>query len=486
MVLDPDKPHAFLSYTRSDDDYLEGGITWLHKALEKAVHARTGKPFQIFQDVEDIQVSDRWGEKLNQALAQAQLFIPVLTPSFFQSYFCLRETRAFLNYEKRTGRDCLILPVYLLAADELEQPERCEADELVSELCMRQRADWRTLAINLKHQETRYLAAEDVDALATSIRNALAKFEWIETIEEPDPTTPPHLTPGSDPNPTVIERITKMFGSQKTKTALIASSIAAIASGIVYATDIIDENETGDVFRDCSDICPELVVIPPGEFAMGSPGNEIDRTDHEGPQHGVTISESFALCRTEVTFAQWNACAADDERACSHKPAGEGKAQGNLPVVNVSWSDAQQYLRWLSRETGENYRLPSEAEWEYSARAGTDTVYPFGDSPPTAAQARFEKNMGEGATLVKSYDPNAFGLYDMYGNVAEWVEDRYHKDYRGAPDNGEAWLEGGTNERVIRGGNWESDADDIRSAHRTRGPSSDRDIRLGFRCARDL
>ncbi|MDH3662902.1 MAG: toll/interleukin-1 receptor domain-containing protein [Alphaproteobacteria bacterium] len=175
MAIDPDKPHAFLSYTRFDDDYLEMGITWLRDALEKAVRARTGVPFQIFQDVEDIELGDRWEKKLDQALAKAQLFIPILTPSFFQSSFCRREAKAFFAYEERAKRDDLILPLYLIEAPVMELPALRDADELAKALSERQHADWRSLEVKLQHADTRRLVAEPIAALATAIARAVSR-----------------------------------------------------------------------------------------------------------------------------------------------------------------------------------------------------------------------------------------------------------------------------------------------------------------------
>lgn len=166
-----DAPQAFLSYTRFDDEYLEGGISWLRDALEKAIRARTGRPFQIFQDVEDIQLGDRWTKKLDQALESAQLFIPILTPSFFESDFCRNEAQAFLDYERAAGRDDLILPIYLLEADVLEDAARRAKDMVAARLFERQHRDWRELAFLLQDAGTRPRIAE----LATEIARAAIK-----------------------------------------------------------------------------------------------------------------------------------------------------------------------------------------------------------------------------------------------------------------------------------------------------------------------
>lgn len=180
-----------MSYTRLDDDYLEGGITWLRGALEKAVRVRTGFPFQIFQDVEDIQLGDRWSKKLDQAIAQAQLFIPILTPCFFQSEFCRRESQAFLAYEKKAGRDDLILPLYLLEAQVLKLPGLRKTDQLALEFGERQHADWQDLAVNLQHKNTRPLVAARIATLATAIARAVTKHHAA--------TAPGEIPPGLKP-----------------------------------------------------------------------------------------------------------------------------------------------------------------------------------------------------------------------------------------------------------------------------------------------
>ena len=186
----------------------------------------------------------------------------------------------------------------------------------------------------------------------------------------------------------------------------------------------------GDTFRDCPD-CPEMVVVPAGSFMMGSDSGD----DAQRPRHEVTIRRPFAVGKYEVTFREWDACVRGG--GCKgYKPGDEGWGRGSRPVINVSREDAWSYALWLYRKTDRRYRyrLLSEAEWEYAARAGTTTAYHFG-SAITPYDANFNKL--EGRTVsVGSYPPNAWGLHDMHGNVWEWVEDCYRKSYRGAPTDG--------------------------------------------------
>jgi formylglycine-generating enzyme required for sulfatase activity len=237
----------------------------------------------------------------------------------------------------------------------------------------------------------------------------------------------------------------------------------------------------GRAFHDCPVVCPEMVVLPAGEFIMGSPPGEADRLNNEGPQHRVTIARPFAVGKFEITFAEWDACTADE--GCKHRPGDAGWGRGRRPVIGVSWDDAKEYVNWLSRKTGKSYRLLTEAEWEYAARAGTTTRYAFGDML-TSKQAQYG---GRGTAEVGSFAPNAFNLHDMHGNVWEWVEDSWHSDYQSAPTDGSAWLGGDVSFRVLRGGAWIlSSVDALRSASRAGGEGVDRLNNVGFRVARTL
>lgn len=253
---------------------------------------------------------------------------------------------------------------------------------------------------------------------------------------------------------------------------------------------------TGEVFRDCAD-CPEMVVVPAGQFNRGSPRTEKNRNDYEGPQLPVSIAEPFAVGRYEVTFSQWDACVSDG--GCKgYLPHDNGLGRGKLPVINVSWIDAQAYVAWLSAKTREPYRLLSEAEWEYVARAGTETPFSFG-STITSDQANYNgkfsykggldqngRFLGKSAP-VGSYPANAFGVHDMHGNVYEWTEDCWHRSYNGAPGDGSAWTSGAAcDTRVLRGGSWHNLPWQVRSADRSADSPGKRHILHGFRVARSL
>jgi formylglycine-generating enzyme required for sulfatase activity len=236
----------------------------------------------------------------------------------------------------------------------------------------------------------------------------------------------------------------------------------------------------GDRFQECAS-CPDMVVIPAGEFMMGS-----DDVENERPVHRVTIDKPIAIGRFSVTFDEWDTCVR--LHGCPDNLR-ENYGRVRQPVINVNWSEAQQYVTWLSKLTGKTYRLLSEAEWEFAARANTTTRFAFGnDDAAIDEYAWFERNSGQKAHPVGEKKPNAFGLYDMHGNVWQWVEDCYHKTYQGAPTDGSVWTANCEEDRVLRGGSWYSGQDSLRSANRSRSSPDNRSnyLGLGFRVERTL
>lgn len=285
-----------------------------------------------------------------------------------------------------------------------------------------------------------------------------------------------------------------------------------------------------DRFLDAAGQGPSMVVVPTGSFLMGSPDGEPGHRASEGPQHQVDIANGFALARSEVTVGQFrefvrasgyvtsaerlggssvydeaSGSMRDSRRANWQDDYTGARARDDDPVVNVSWNDAEAYARWLSQRTGKRYRLPSEAEFEYALRAGSVTRYWWGDGAPrkpvenvTGAGDRSPSHRlwsnafpgyrdgYWGPAPVMSFAPNPFGLYDMGGNVSEWVDDCWHDNYTRAARDGSAWINPGCERRVVRGGSWGSDPDQVRSAFRLPAPADTRSGRLGFRVARDL
>ncbi len=244
-----------------------------------------------------------------------------------------------------------------------------------------------------------------------------------------------------------------------------------------------------DSFRECAseqgkDYCPEMVVIPAGSFVMGSPPTEKGRYITEGPQRRITIAQPFAVSKFELTFDEWDTCVAygDCPQAWDF-----GWGRGQRPVIHVNWDDAQHYIAWLSRMTSKPYRLLTEAEYEYATRGDAQSAYPWGDdigknnANCNGCGSQWDNSQ---TAPVGSFAPNGFGLYDMVGNIWEWVEDCAHNNNDGAPTNGSAWTEGGNcNFHVVRGGSWDVTPVNVRSAVRYWLPEV-RGRGLGFRVGR--
>ena len=280
-----------------------------------------------------------------------------------------------------------------------------------------------------------------------------------------------------------------------------------------------EEREPGRRFRDCAE-CPELVVVPSGSYMMGSPSGESGRFDHEGPVHRVRIGQAFAVGVKEVTVGEYGRFVSETGRSMgdscrtyegggweersgrSWRNPGFSQTDGH-PVVCVNWDDAKAYVGWLSGETGEEYRLLSESEWEYVARGGTGTSRYWGESEVGQCRNangadREAKRHNSGWTTVEcddghyrtapvgSYEENGYGLHDVLGNVWEWVEDCWNGSYAGAPTDGSAWESGECGRRVLRGGSWVNGPGVLRSAFRDWYTTGNRGNDIGFRVARTL
>ena len=321
-----------------------------------------------------------------------------------------------------------------------------------------------------------------------------------------------------------VELVKTRYGEPTSGTVLKHEpAIQARQQGTFYA-EVQGEREkqeelmkmypAGKETQDC-DTCPRMIVVPQGAFTMGSPASEEGRSEIEGPQHQVTISYPVAVGKYEVTREQfeefveatghdafssgcWTYREADgfqfQQQYSWRKP---GFSQSNdHPAVCVSWDDAQAYVRWLSRKTGQSYRLLTESEWEYVARAGTTGPFHFGSTISTD-QANYDGNWTydggrkgiyrEKTVSVGSFAANRFGLHDVHGNVWEWVEDCMHENYRGAPLDGSAWVTGADcTFRVLRGGSLYEGPKHLRSANRSMDVSGARNTIVGFRIARTL
>jgi len=329
------------------------------------------------------------------------------------------------------------------------------------------------------------------------------------------------------------------YGAEDQITELIAiglprERLRALRRELTYAR-VYGSFRPGQTMRDPlggdpEQLGPTLVVIPSGQFMMGSPDSENGRADHEGPRHRVVMPQGFALAKTETTVAEFRAFVDASDYTTDAEQLGWSRvyevrtgrmsrrsgihwrhdylgrdASPELPVVHVSWRDAQAYVQWLAERTGLDYRLPTEAEFEFALRAGSQSKYWWGSDTPAEA---IENLTGEsdlspngsqwsvafpryddgfwGPAPVASYPTSPFGLHDMAGNVMEWVEDCWHDSFVRAPTDGSAWVNRGCPERVIRGGSWSSTPEMARSAYRLAGRETATDMRVGFRVARDL
>jgi len=298
---------------------------------------------------------------------------------------------------------------------------------------------------------------------------------------------------------------------ERARAELAARSAAELAAQMPTPSSPVADPEgvLRDRFLDGTGKGPELVLLPTGRFQMGSPEHERKKAmaagsqqawvERETPQHWVGIEQPLAMGRYPVTVGEWRQFA----RATGWQPQGEvnwaapGFRQGDdHPVVGVTWFDARLYVQWLSAQTGQHYRLPSEAEWEYACRAGTKTAFSFGDDINTSL-ANYDGNYtyngspkGEyrqGTTRVGEFPPNPWGLFDMHGNVWEWVQDTVHDTYEGAPNTGQAWEQGGDqSRRILRGGSWLYNPRYLRSALRNGFSAALSNDIVGFRVARDL
>lgn len=262
-------------------------------------------------------------------------------------------------------------------------------------------------------------------------------------------------------------------------------ALPAYAMGQVPATEppLASTPEPFSFFKDC-ETCPQLVALPAGEFIMGSD----ERHKAENPAHSVTINKAFAIGRYEVTFDEWKACF--DAGACGDEmPDDHGWGMGSRPIMNVTWWDAQAYIRWIKKTTGHKYRMPSEAEWEYAARAGTTTAYSWGVDATGLALGNCRDcgaEISHKTEPVGSFKPNPWGLYDVHGNVWEWIADCWYPSNTDAPADGSVRIAEKCRERVMRSGSWYYFSKNLRSSWRFKNDARVRSYGIGFRVVREL
>jgi formylglycine-generating enzyme required for sulfatase activity len=500
--------------------------------------------FAPFLDRHDIAAGEEWETRLGGLIGQADTVVFVVSPEAVKSDRCLWEVDKTLALSKR------LLPVIFKSVPEHDIPEKLSRLQYVrfdigpgitrplKELAeaLRQDLDWIREHTRLGEIATRWdrrgrpeallLRGDDLDAAKAwmAARRAAApeiteaQRAFISASEQAETTRLGKEREQLE----VIRRAQETTARQQRRIAWLLGGLAvllgfsilgliawieqsSIKQGVNWVLNVrpylaanirVLQPETEralkplERFRECTKDCPEMIVIPAGSFTMGSPESETGRLPHEGPQHEVKIAKRFAVSRFELTWDEWDACGKYGD--CAHNISDSTWGHGTRPVINVTWEEAKQYVAWFSRVTGQTYRLLTEAEWEYAARAGTSSAYPWGDEIGNG-NANCSGCGGEWADKktapVGQFPANAFGLHDMNGNVWEWVEDCYQSNYNEAPTNGLALIFRDCPNRVVRGGSyivWQV-PQSARSASRDNYSTKDtRRSFVGFRVARML
>lgn len=462
----------FINYRRDDA-----------RDMAARVHDRVAQAFgqsNLFMDVDKLGAGQRFDLELEKALAQTDVLLAIIGPRWLD-ILLQRQQSAELDYvvDEIAGalsRGRIVIPVLI---DQTQLPRADLLPPEIRGLVLHQAVtvgherfgnDTKALIDAIRRIRsqgqsgpTRIVAIGAVSAILATI--AMAAYYFATT---PNARPAAASTPG--PSATADRTLaTQLAAPDPTPQQPARQAQPALADASMVASE--RGRTPGSTFRDCDDGCPDMVVIPAGTFQMGA-------SDRAGaaPRHEVRFERQFALGKFEVTFAQWDACVRDGGCSVNRRPGDEGWGRGYRPIINVSWQDAQEYVIWLSRKAGKAYRLPSEAEWEYAARSG-------GDDPPAAEQAQVGTPMTRD---VGSFRPNAFGLFDMWGNVWEMCADAFHPSHAGAPGDGTPRAGAGSAMRVLRGGSWFSTRDDLRATLRVGAPPDMRFKDIGFRVARAL
>ena len=510
-MVDGQRLKVFISYSRKDSsDFADELVAGLELA-----------GFAPFIDRHDIAAGEDWEARLGGLIHEADTVVYVVSPEAVKSERCSWEIDKTLALSKR------LIPLIFKPVPEIEIPERLRRLQFVrfdaalsvtrqlAELAqaLRQDIDWIREHTRIAELAARWQAHGKPSSLLLRGAELDAARAWVgkRKPDAPEITDVQTALLKASIAESRIARRRKIL--VLTLVGVLIAAMAAVLAAwryqqalthyLYWLTDVRShvltaEQErvlkTGDAFKECADekLCPEMIVVPAGSFLMGSPPGKVP--NDERPQHQVAFAKPFAVSKFEVTFDQWDTCVAHGD--CDPHISASGFGRGRRPVINLSWDDAQRYVAWLSRMTGKHYRLLTEAEWEYAARAGTATPYYYGDPgdgmwPDEAAlrqYAWYVVNSDSGPHPVGEKKANSFGLYDMFGNVLEWVEDCFHDSHDGAPEDGSAWTAGdcGRAFRVVRGGSWRSISVNLSSAHRDWRQAETRDDVVGFRVARTL
>lgn len=468
------KKRIFLAHARED------------KLLVRDLYDRLKeRGFYPWLDEVDLIPGQVWKEEIPNAIARSTVFLACLSQqSVRKRSYVQREFRAALTaYADFPPGSIFLIPVRL---DDCEIP------------------DLRAPDLNLGLADLQWVDLFDekgFDRLALAIQQALDGVPVTRSVRAT--ANRPRITESDQiASVTTAEPPEKKRESTLRQTGWKPIIILAAIGGIGIAITAIfgwpsvkglfhlgkkpavSELEPSEIATlEANDSVSAMVGIPAGAFMMGVPEEEGKEFKNSIPQHMVTIAAPFELSKFEVTFLEYAYFAAATGR---EEPDDRGWGRGKRPVINVSWHEADAYCSWFGRQTGKKYRLPTEAEWEYAARAGTTSRYAFGDQI-AMDQARFGQDWTAGTTAeVGQYQPNDWGLFDMHGNVWEWVEDHWHRNYEGAPSDGSAWLQQDSSKRVLRGGSWGNKVSFVSSANRFSRQPDHQHHNIGFRCARDL
>jgi formylglycine-generating enzyme required for sulfatase activity len=498
-MADEPKAKIFISYSRKDMAFAD--------RLDAALKARG---FVVLIDREEIYAFEDWWKRIESLIGQSDTVIFVLSPDAVASREALKEVEYASSLNKRFA------PIVCRKVEESAVPEALRRLNFVffdDPIQFETSADYLAASLQIDigwiRQHTMFGEAARRWTVAgrPGPRGLLLRSP---TLEEAERWIAAHPRGAPAPTPDTIAFVTASRRDatrrRRRVVALLSAFVALIVVGLaawrnenwlrehayalanVHTLTATAERalKAKDSFKECTD-CPEMIVIPAGSFMMGSPLGEKQRDPDETPLHRVMVAKPFAISKFELTVAEWDACVAYGD--CDPYAEVGVFGRGRQPLINVNWFDARDYVAWLSRITGKQYRLLSEAEYEYAARAGTQTAYPWGDEIGTGnincagCGGQWD---GDQPAPVGSFSPNQFGLYDMLGNVSEWVEDCVHYDYDGAPTDGSAWTAGACGSHVLRGGSFVFPPSDARSARRLFGSPDFRVNYNGFRVARTL
>jgi formylglycine-generating enzyme required for sulfatase activity len=482
------QPTGFWSYTRSDDLAARGSLSQLRALLAQDLQLKIGRSHtvNIWQDVSAIPPGTRWLRQIRDFISDSSFLIPIVTPALLQSKECCREIILFRERLKLLKRDDLIFPIHYVDVSDIDgsRPVECHDPKILEFLKERQWLDFLELRLGDPKREEVLRA---LSKLADEIRKALRSESSGHS-------------PGSDDHLDAKAReLSEELTQQLSDDPSIGLAPDAFGAGAPSEAAGKATPSERTIFEDFEG-GPRMVELEPGTFKMGSPESELGHTDDESPLHQCSIEYRFAVAISPVTFSQW--AAAQAEGAVDHVPNDHGWGGGDQPVIDVSWDDSQRYLEWLCRKSGHKYRLLTETEWEYAARAGTKTAFWWGtqaDSTCANYDGRYTYGKGPGGMFrgkpvaVERFEPNPWGLYQVHGNIWEWCQDNWVRNYADASGDGSArevpfspsFLPNAPS-RVVRGGSWRSLPKDLRSARRFHFRQDYRGDSIGFRVARNL